>query len=217
MQNQNPYPPAPPPGVDPLAGAAGVGLDLRSVPPALGESEVTIESIRYHQGFKGPGILIDVLTAAGEARGWRIQLGGQFPHYGIRDAKILLAACEGWGRQDPRAIRADDAALRAMMTDPCPYKGRKIAISVVEDTKVNRQTGRVNVDPTTGRPYVRVYPRALGTAAEPGEGNATAPAPVQAPVQAPVTGATAEWFAFPPSDPRHGTHVYNRAGEIRPV
>lgn len=210
-----PMPPglAAPAGYDPLAGAGAVGLDARTPPPPLGDHVAEIVSIRSHNGIAGPGILIDVTTGpAATPGGWRIQLGGKFPAYGIRDAKFLLAACEGWAKDDPRAVWADAPELRAMMADPTPYKGRKIRILVTEDTRPDKTTGQVKIDKATGRPYVRVQPFPL-------DGAAPLVASPAAPPPAPpaASGPPAGWYAFPPGDPRHGTHYYRADGAIAQI
>lgn len=216
---QNPYlgaPAAPPLGAppggyaDPLAGAGGVGLEARSAPCPLGDHEAEIVSIRQHNGIAGPGILIDV-EIAGKPCGWRIQLGGRYPQYGIRDAKILHAAVNGWATDDPRAIAADTPQLRHMMAEPCPFKGARIRVAVTQNVKPDRMTGQVKVDPQTGAPYLNVRPRALDGA------SAAPPVPAAAPIPASVSGPPPGWFDFPEGDPRRGVQRYNAAGQIASV
>ena len=222
---QNPYPNqappyAPPLGgyADPLAGAGGLSASSRQPPCPIGRSRAKIVAIRAHNGADsgaGPGILVSV-DVAGAACGWRIQLGGKWPTYGIKDAKRLWAACNGLSEHDPRVTACDAPELRAMQADPTPYAGREIMIEVFENTKIDRETGRVKIDKATGKPYLTVIPSALdGAAFAPAPAAPPAPAPVPAP--AAPAGPPAGWFDFPAGDPRCGVSRYNAAGETRQI
>ena len=215
QQNPNPQPV---PGYDPLAGAAGVSASSRSPSCPLGRSRATIVAIRAHNGADsgaGPGTLVDV-EIDGNPCGWRIQLGGKWPKYGIKDMKRLLAACMNLSEHDPRITAADAPELRAMQADPTPYAGREIMVDVFENLKPEATTGRPKIDKATGKPYLTVIPSAIDgtgtiTGGSPTSSAPAAPPPVPATPRAPA-GPPAGWFECPEGHPNRGTHWYNASG-----
>jgi hypothetical protein len=198
------------------------GLDTRLPSPDLGPQDVRIDSIRYHRSSFGnlDGVMVEVTDAEGNGRAWRINLGGKFPKFGATDCKRLAAAIRGLAFDDPRAAALAPAEVASMYGPTNPFKGARIRIEAFESDKINPKTGRRYVNarvlgPATGAPSATHAPTAptAPAAASPAPG---APPPPPAPAPAPQ-GPPSGWYAFPAGDPRHGTHYYNAAGEIRPV
>ncbi len=180
-------------------GAGSIGGEYTGRAPELGNHRVKFVSMREHKSQKGSGngIIVTVLQA-GEERGTRIQLGGKFPQYGIRDVKAVIAAIEGKTGSDGTIAALDYAGMKPYFSD-VDRKGwgsAEIEIEVFETDKVN---------PKTGRPYVNMRVFKLGSLANLGVIPASrvgaavaAPAAAQA---APVALAAPVAPAAPPPPP----------------
>ena len=175
-----------------FAGAGGTGGEYTGRSPELGNHRVGYVSMREHRSEKGSGngIIVRVMQA-GEERGFRIQLGGKFPQYGIRDVKAVIAAIENTTGSDPRIVAMDYAAMKPYFSD-VDRKGwgvGEIEIEVYEADKVNAKTGR---------PYVNARVFKVGSL---GNLGVVLPSRVGAPAPAQATAPAAPVAAAPPPAP----------------
>lgn len=171
-------------------GAETVDTNTRSASPPLGSHEITLESMRYHQGLGGNGVKVGYTMADGSIRGHYISLKKDPRYainYGVRDTKIAIGALQGWTETDERTKAIDNAEIQRWLGPTQPGAGKRARIDVTQGKADPKHPGEHFVN-------VRLAP-AGGAVASP------APTPAPAPAAAPVVSKVPAGYIPNPNAP----------------
>lgn len=132
-------------------------------------------------------------TAAGSTGSWTVPVTGQYGKSGIAEVKAFLGACRGLTTDQANADKTLESFMNSCAGPESPAIGLEVATEAyAKMTKAGHTMIKHMWIPASAPALTPV----------------AAPPPAPAPVE--------RWFAFPATDPRHLTHEYNAAHQIRP-
>jgi len=195
---------------------------------------VRIERLSVKQGHNGLRFIMEATpvlpasertpgvapTPVGAEGSWTTQIDGQWGKIGMGETKLVIGLLCG---MTPEEIDADpeiESKMEAAVAADNPHKGKLLRTEAWEHKTRNSTMTKHSWAPVDPADLARAQGASASVASPtPAASAASAPAAPAAPAAPPAAPPAIPdgFFAFPAGDPRHGTHVYNAAGEIRPI